>query len=143
VTREAAHTRLAPERRLVDVVDHLDHLPRDRLLRLDVELTFVGVRVVAIAAAYAERRFEQDHRRIEHVRPLAFERLDVLENLLGLLIAALGHHRRWLNPAARMNPVTAAVIAIDRVDMRRTSASFWKRMDGAYTDSARGAEVFA
>jgi len=35
----------------------------------------------------------------------------------------------WLDPAARMNPTTAAVTAIDRADMRRTSASLSKRMD--------------
>jgi hypothetical protein len=101
MARETAHAGLTPERCLVDVVDHLDHLPRDRLLRLDVEFTFVGVRVVAIAAAYAERRFEQDHRRIEHVRPLAFERLDVLEDLLGLLIAALGYDRPLAEPCSK------------------------------------------
>jgi hypothetical protein len=53
---------------------------------------------VAIAAADAERRFEQDHRRIKHVRPLAFERLDVLEDLLGLLVAGLCYHRLLAEP---------------------------------------------
>ena len=92
MAREATDLLLAVERRLVDVVDHRDHLARDQLLRLAVDLALVRVVVVAIRAADAERGLEEDHRRVEHVGRLAVQRLDVLETLFDLLIAALRGH---------------------------------------------------
>ena len=83
------------------LVSDLDHLARDQLLRLAVQLALVRIVVVAIRTADAERCLEQHHRRVQHVGTLAVEDLDVLEDFFDFLIAALRGDRRL--PDARQH----------------------------------------
>jgi len=88
VAREARHAIGAVEHRPVDVLRHRNHAAGDGLLRLGVELAFGAVVVVAVVAVDAERDLHQLHRRLHQLRRQSFEHLDVLEERVGLVVAA-------------------------------------------------------